>query len=99
MGVLADTGCIFIVVSRIEKRPWGLDKPRCDLGGFHRSDSMKSGLKWLPHVDSAVCKTILLLRIWNATPLNSICLATSPFHIPQCDKQPACTTSVRPLRG
>ena len=58
--VLADTGCIFIIVSRIEKRPWGLDKPRGDLGDFHRSDSMKSGLKWLPDVDSAVCKTIFL---------------------------------------
>ena len=27
----------FIIVSCIEKQPWSLDKPRCDLGDFHRN--------------------------------------------------------------
>jgi len=37
--ILFKAVCIFTVVGRIEKRPLSFDKPRCDLGDFHRSDS------------------------------------------------------------
>ena len=48
---------VLVVVGCVEVRQWGFDSPGRDFGYFQSSDSMKSGLKSLPSVDSAVCKT------------------------------------------